>query len=71
MEKDEHSENFNKIIEKYKKLPSRILRAEEYKNWTEKYTGHIQQQAGWNIRKQQSTLRQGSRTHPIGAIKIK
>ena len=37
MEKDEHSENFNKIIEKYKKVPNKILRAEEYNNWTEKY----------------------------------
>lgn len=40
MEKDEHSENFNKIIQKYK-LPNRILRAEEYKNWTEKYNRGI------------------------------
>ena len=41
MEKDEHSENFNKIIEKYKKVPNKILRAEEYNNWTEKYNSGV------------------------------
>ena len=31
------TQNFNKIIEKCKKVPNRSLRAEEYNNWTEKY----------------------------------
>ena len=36
------TQNFNKIIEKCKKVPNRSLRAEEYNNWTEKYNRVIQ-----------------------------
>ena len=35
---DEHSENFNKEMKKYKKVPNRSQRAEECNTWTEKYT---------------------------------
>ena len=36
-------------ILKFKKIPNRSHRPEEYNNWTEKYTRGVQQQTGWSI----------------------
>lgn len=62
---DDHSENLNKEIEKYKKVATRSHRAEEYKTCTEKYT------RGFNSILNEAEERQGSGTLPIRAAKRK
>ena len=68
---DEHSENFKQRDRKYKKVPNRSHRAEEYNKWTEKYTKGVQQQARWNRRTDQWTGRQSNRTHTERAVRWK
>ena len=49
---DEHSENFNKELEEYKK---EIIRAEEYNTWNEKYIRTNPQQIYWYRRTDQKS----------------
>ena len=47
---DEHSEKFNKKERKYKEVPDRSHRVEEYNNQTERYTRGFQQKTRWSRR---------------------